>query len=128
MLPSLPVCMSAVIRLFARFKVPPRLPSFLKASEDRYVPIEDVIAAHLDQLFGGLEIVEHHPFRVTRVRELEVDEEVTENLLQAMERELTRRRFEPAVRLEVEDDMSDEVLCRLVKELGGDEQARFQIP
>ena len=89
-------------RLFARVKVPPRLPRFLKASEDRYVPIEDVIAAHLDQLFGGLQIIERHPFRVTRVRELEVDEEVTENLLQAMERELTRRRFEPAVRLEVD--------------------------
>lgn len=115
-------------RLFARVKVPPRLPRFLKASEDRYVPIEDVIAAHLDQLFGGLEIIEHHPFRVTRVRELEVDDEVTENLLQAMERELTRRRFEPAVRLEVLDDMSDDVLCRLVKELGVDEQAVFRIP
>jgi polyphosphate kinase len=115
-------------RLFARVKVPPRLPRFLKASEDRYVPIEDVIAAHLDQLFGGLEIIERHPFRVTRVRELEVDEEVTENLLQAMERELTRRRFEPAVRLEVEDDMSDDVLCRLVKELGVDEQAVCKIP
>jgi polyphosphate kinase len=115
-------------RLFARVKVPPRLPRFLKASEDRYVPIEDVIAAHLNQLFGHLEIVEHHPFRVTRVRELEVDEEVTENLLQAMERELTRRRSEPAVRLEVLDDMSAEVLCRLVKELGVDEQAVFKIP
>jgi polyphosphate kinase len=114
-------------RLFARVKVPPRLPRFLKASKDRYVPIEDVIAAHLDQLFGGLQVIEQYPFRVTRVRELEVDEEVTENLLQAMERELTRRRFEPAVRLEVEDDISDEVLCRLVKELGVDEQAVFKI-
>ena len=75
-------------RLFARVKVPPRLPRFLRASEDRYVPIEDVIAAHLAQLFGGLRIIEHYVFRVTRVRELEVDEEVTENLLQAMEREL----------------------------------------
>ena len=75
-------------RLFARVKVPPRLPRFLRASGDRYVPIEDVIAAHLAQLFGGLRIIEHYVFRVTRVRELEVDEEVTENLLQAMEREL----------------------------------------
>ena len=66
------------------------------------MPIEDVIAAHLDELFGGMDIVEHYVFRVTRVRELEVDEDVTENLLQAMERELAKRRFEPAVRLEVE--------------------------
>ncbi len=115
-------------RLFARVKVPPRLPRFLKASEDRYVPIEDVIAAHLSQLFGGLKIVERHAFRVTRVRELEVDEEVTENLLQAMERELVRRRFDPAVRLEVEDGMSDPVLYRLVKELGVDEDAVFKTP
>ncbi|HTU76261.1 MAG TPA: polyphosphate kinase 1 [Trebonia sp.] len=115
-------------RLFARVKVPPRLPRFLKASEDRYVPIEDVIAAHLSQLFGGLKIIEHHAFRVTRVRELEVDEEVTENLLQAMERELVRRRFDPAVRLEVEDGMSDAVLGRLVKELGVDEDAVFKTP
>jgi polyphosphate kinase len=115
-------------RLFARVKVPLRLPRFLKASEDRYVPIEDVIAAHLSQLFGGLKIVEHHAFRVTRVRELEVDEEVTENLLQAMERELVRRRFDPAVRLEVEDGMSDAVLGRLVKELGVDSGAVFKTP
>ena len=57
----------------------------------RYVPIEDVIAAHLNQLFGGMDIIEHYVFRVTRVRELEVDEDVTENLLQAMERELVKR-------------------------------------
>jgi polyphosphate kinase len=113
-------------RLFARVKVPPRLPRFLRASEDRYVPIEDVIAAHLAQLFGGLRIIEHYVFRVTRVRELEVDEEVTENLLQAMERELIRRRFDPAVRLEVTDDMPDTVLYRLVKELGVDEDAVFK--
>ena len=93
------------------------LPRFLKVAEYRYVPIEDVIAAHLGQLFGGMDIVETYVFRVTRVRELEVDEDVTENLLQAMERELVKRRFEPAVRLEVEQDMSQDVVCRLAKEL-----------
>jgi polyphosphate kinase len=114
--------------MFARVKVPPLLPRFLKVAQYRYVPIEDVIAAHLDHLFGGMDIVEHYVFRVTRVRELEVDEDVTENLLQAMERELVKRRFEPAVRLEVEEDMSDDVLCRLVKELGVDPGAVFKIP
>src|SRR6516162_5355432 len=97
--------------LFARVKVPPLLPRFLNVSQQRYVPIEDVIAAHLGQLFGGMDIVEHYVFRVTRVRELEVDEDATQNLLQAMERELVKQRFEPAVRLEVEEDMSDDVLC-----------------
>ena len=113
--------------MFARVKVPPNLPRFLNVSQYRYVPIEEVIAAHLNQLFGGMDIVEHFVFRVTRVRELEVDEDVTENLLQAMERELVKRRFEPAVRLEVEEDMSEDVQGRLAKELGVDEAAIFKV-
>ncbi len=114
--------------MFARVKVPPLLPRFLNVNQFRYVPIEDVIAAHLDQLFGGMDIIEHYVFRVTRVRELEVDEDVTENLLQAMERELLKRRFEPAVRLEVEQDMSDDVLWRLARELSVDEDAVYRLP
>ena len=113
--------------LFARVKVPPLLSRFLRVNDYRYVPIEDVIAAHLNQLFGGMDIVENYVFRVTRVRELEVDEDVTENLLMAMERELVKRKFEPAVRLEVEEDMSEDVQCRLVKELGVDEAAVFKV-
>jgi polyphosphate kinase len=113
--------------VFARVKVPPLLPRFLPAGQLRYVPIEDVIAAHLNYLFGGMDILETYFFRVTRVRELEVDEDVTENLLQAMERELAKRRFEPAVRLEVADDMSDDVLSRLVRELGVDENAVYKV-
>ena len=114
--------------MFARVKVPPLLARFLRVKDYRYVPIEEVIAAHLNQLFGGMDIVEHYVFRVTRVRELEVDEDITENLLMAMERELVKRRFEPAVRLEVEEDMSEDVQCRLVKELGVDEAAVFKVP
>ena len=114
--------------IFARVKVPPLLPRFLALSQNRYVPIEDVIAAHLTDLFGDVEIIEHHAFRVTRIRELEVDEDLTENLLQAMERELMRRRFEPAVRLEVEDTMSADVLEKLVTELDIDERAVYRVP
>jgi polyphosphate kinase len=113
--------------MFARVKVPPLLPRFLSVGRYRYVPVEDVIAAHLDQLFDGMDIVEHYVFRVTRIRELEVDEDVTENLLQAMERELVKRRFEPAVRLEVEADISDDVLRRLARELSVDENAVFKV-
>ncbi len=113
--------------VFARVKVPPLLPRFLALSQNRYVPIEDVIAAHLTDLFGGVEVLEHHAFRVTRIRDLEVDEDITENLLQAMERELVRRRFEPAVRLEVEDTMSADVLDRLVTELGIDKRAVYRV-
>ncbi|MBO0819485.1 MAG: RNA degradosome polyphosphate kinase [Nocardiopsaceae bacterium] len=114
--------------LFARVKVPPNLPRFLNTAGRRFVPIEDVIAAHMSQLFGGLDILDVSVFRVTRVRELEVDEDITENLLQAMERELVKRRFEPAVRLEVEEGVDGDVLCRLVKELGVDDQAVFKMP
>ena len=114
--------------VFARVKVPPLLPRFLALSKNRYVPIEDVIAAHLTDLFGGVEVIEHHAFRVTRIRDLEVDEDITENLLQAMERELVRRRFEPAVRLEVEETMSADVLDKLVTELGIDTRAVYRSP
>ena len=114
--------------IFARVKVPPLLPRFLAVAQNRFVPIEDVIAAHLTDLFGDVEIIEHHAFRVTRIRDLEVDEELTENLLQAMERELVRRRFEPAVRLEVEDTMSADVLERLVTELDVHRSAVYRVP
>src|SRR5579872_571980 len=114
--------------MFARVKVPPLLPRFLAAGQQRFVPIEDVIAAHLGDLFGGLEIIEHHVFRVTRIRDVEIDEDVTENLLQAMERELVRRRFEPAVRLEVEESITPGVLDRLVSELSVDPRSVYRLP
>jgi polyphosphate kinase len=119
---------STGLTLFARVKVPPLLPRFLTVSPSRFVPLEDVIAAHLNDLFAGLEVIEHHAFRVTRIRDLEIDEDVTENLLQSLERELMRRRFEPAVRLEVEESISAEVLDKLVTELGVDHRAVYRLP
>jgi polyphosphate kinase len=113
---------------FARVKVPPLLPRFLEVSPYRFVPLEDVIAAHLPQMFEGMEVLEHHAFRVTRNQDLAVDDDVTEDLMQALERELLRRRFGPAVRLEVEESISDTVLERLVTELGIGEQAVFRLP
>jgi len=113
--------------IFARVKVPPLLPRFLTVGRNRYVPLEDVIAAHLDELFVGLEVIEHYAFRVTRIRDLEIDEDVTENLLKSLERELMRSRFEPAVRLEVEDSMSADVLDKLVTELGVDNRAVYRV-
>jgi polyphosphate kinase len=114
--------------LFARVKVPPLLPRFLTVAPNRLVPLEDVIAAHLGELFVGMDVLEHHAFRITRIRDLEIDEDVTENLLQSLERELMRRRFEPAVRLEVEESMSAEVLDKLVTELGVDDRAVYRLP
>ena len=114
--------------MFARVKVPPLLPRFIALAQRRFVPLEDVIAAHLGELFVGLDVLEQHAFRVTRTRDLEIDEDVTENLLQSLERELLRRRFEPAVRLEVEESISSDVLDRLVTELGIDRQAVYRLP
>ncbi len=114
--------------MFARVKVPPLLPRFLAVSPYRFVLLEDVIAAHLGLLFKGLDVIEHYVFRVTRGRDLEIDEDVTEDLLKSLERELMRRRFEPAVRLEAEESMSSDMLGNLVTELGIDTRAVYRLP
>ncbi len=103
---------------FARVKVPPNFPRFLPVAEQRFVPLEDVIAAQLSQLFPGMQVLQHHMFRVTRNEDVEVEEDDAENLLTAMERELMRRRFGPAVRLEVEETVDPHVLDLLQRELG----------
>jgi polyphosphate kinase len=106
---------------FARVKVPNNVPRFVVVSQSptkaEYLPIEDLIAAHLPMLFPGMQIVEHHPFRVTRNADFEVEEDRDEDLLQALERELMRRRFGPAVRLEVDNTIGDEVLALLMAEI-----------
>ncbi|MBL7496996.1 RNA degradosome polyphosphate kinase [Frankia sp. CNm7] len=86
-------------------------------SRASYVPLEQVIEAQLSKLFPGLEVVDSHPFRVTRNADLEVEEDEAENLLQALERELARRRFGPPVRLEVSADIGDDLLRMLSHEL-----------
>ncbi|MCU0266768.1 MAG: RNA degradosome polyphosphate kinase, partial [Actinomycetia bacterium] len=113
---------------FARVKVPPILPRFLAVGEQRFVPLEDVIASNLDQLFPGMEVVQHHTFRVTRNEDVEVEEDDAENLLQAMERELMRRRFGPPVRLEVEETVDPHVLDLLVRELAISDSEVFALP
>ncbi|GID25698.1 RNA degradosome polyphosphate kinase [Paractinoplanes brasiliensis] len=107
--------------LFARIKVPNNVPRFVTVQNDsravRFLPVEELIATHLDQLFPGMQLEEWHSFRVTRNAELEVDEDRDEDLLQALERELAQRRFGPPVRLEVAASISDHVLDLLVREL-----------
>ena len=105
-------------RRFARVKVPPVLPRFLIMPDgERFVPLEQVIAENLGRLFPGLEVLDHHVFRVTRNADFEVEEEEADDLLAAIETELTRRRFGRVVRLEVTPDMSEEALDLLVREL-----------
>ncbi|CAN5404276.1 RNA degradosome polyphosphate kinase [soil metagenome] len=118
---------------FARLKVPQNLPRFVQLPDDargllRYIPLEDLIANHLGDLFPGMEIVEHHEFRVTRNEDLEVEEDETENLIQALEKELLRRRFGPPIRLEISDDMDDVTLGLLMSELQITEQEVYRLP
>jgi polyphosphate kinase len=121
---------------FARVKVPPSLPRFILVEEDidsdverkRFVPLEDVIASHLDQLFPGMLVQEHFSFRVTRNEDLEVEEDDAENLLTALEKELTRRRFGPPIRLEVEEDIDPKVLDMLSRELQISEREIYRLP
>jgi polyphosphate kinase len=115
---------------FARVKVPPVLPRFLQLESEptAFVPIEDVIAANLDELFPGMDIVEHHVFRVTRNADLEVNDDGAEDLLVALEEELSRRRFSPAVRLEIGTSMPAHVLRLLIRELQVDEDDVHPLP
>jgi len=123
---------------FARVKVPRLLPRFVQIQSPdptpahpfnaRFVALEDIIAAHLDQLFPGMRVSEHFTFRVTRNEDLEVEEDDVENLLAALEKELTRRRFGPPVRLEVADDMDDHVMDLLVRELGVEPGEVYRLP
>jgi len=111
---------------FARVKVPNNVPRFIPISAGTskdtsgqavFLLLEDLIAAHLSALFPGLDVLDTHLFRVTRNADLEVEEDRDEDLLQALERELARRRFGPAVRLEVTDTMDPQILEVLVHEL-----------
>src|SRR5215204_1585112 len=109
---------------FARIKVPDNVDRFVQMDGRegtptvvRFLPMEELIAAFLPVLFPGLEIVEHHAFRITRNADFEVEEDRDEDLLQALERELARRRFGSPVRLEVSDDMTESMLELLLREL-----------
>ncbi|MEN5075254.1 RNA degradosome polyphosphate kinase [Isoptericola cucumis] len=129
---------------FARVKVPPLLPRFIAVDErgrpsaptptqkggtqTSFVPLEEVIAQHLDHLFPGMEVREHHTFRVTRNEDVEVEEDDAENLLQAMEKELLRRRFGPPVRLEIAHGISPRIRDLLVRELGVEEDEVYELP
>jgi len=114
--------------LFARVKVPANVPRFCSLGSGRYIAVEELIAIHLDRLFPGMSIVEHHLFRVTRNAEVEIEEDRDEDLLQALERELARRRFGPPVRLEVAEGITPDVLETLVRELDMDDRDVYRVP
>lgn len=109
---------------FARIKVPPSLPRFVELPDDRFVAVEQVIIAHLDYMFPGMDVVGGWAFRVTRNADLTLDEDA-EDLLEAVELELRRRRFGRAIRLEVGQDMPPEVRDLLIRELDVDDSDVF---
>ena len=124
---------------FARVKVPDSLPRLVtvpgrelgatdKAAGSAVIPLEVVIGRHLDHLFPGMDILEHHLFRVTRNEDLEVEEDDAENLLKAMEKELERRRFGDCVRLEVENTISPFARRYLVRALDLSPDDVFELP
>ncbi|HEX3649406.1 MAG TPA: RNA degradosome polyphosphate kinase [Pseudonocardiaceae bacterium] len=113
-------------RHFARVKVPNNVPRLIRVEQNRdrnhatFLPLEELIATHLGELFDGMDVTEYHLFRVTRNADFEVEEDRHEHLLQALEQELARRRFGLPVRLEVGEDMTDDMLDLLTGEIGVD--------
>jgi polyphosphate kinase len=105
-------------RRFARVKVPTVFPRLVALADGhRFVPVEEVIAAHLPMLFEGMHVESWAAFRVTRNADLTLEEEEADDLLAAVEMELRRRRFGRAVRLEVDQGIDPEVLELLLREL-----------
>jgi polyphosphate kinase len=117
---------------FARVKVPNNVPRFIPVgrvdTQAVFLPLEDLISAHITSLFPGLDVIDHHLFRVTRNADVEVEEDRDEDLLQALERELARRRFGPAVRLEITETMDPQILEVLVNELEISPADVFSVP
>jgi polyphosphate kinase len=105
---------------FARVKIPNILPRFIPTHaqhKTRFIALEELIAAHLTELFPGMTIEDYYSFRLTRNEDLELDEDESDNLLETMVQELSKRRFGPPVRLEVESDIQPYLLERLMTEL-----------
>ncbi|MDQ1702532.1 MAG: polyphosphate kinase, partial [Frankiaceae bacterium] len=113
---------------FARVKVPDGVARFVPLGGERFVPLEDVIRAHLAELFPGMQVLESSSFRVTRNQDVVLDEDESENLLAALERELQQRRFGRPVRLELESTVSAHVRELLVRELGVDDGSVYVVP
>jgi polyphosphate kinase len=114
---------------FSRVKIPKNRPRLVRIGEEaRFVLLEDLVAANLDQLFPDLEIIESATFRVTRNAEVRRNEEVAEDLIEMVEEVIEERRFATVVRLEVEESMSDRALSILLENLDVRESELFRLP
>jgi polyphosphate kinase len=116
---------------FARVKVPPILSRFIPTNSvgsTRFLPIEELIAIHLQELFPGMLIQDHYTFRVTRNQDIDLDEDETVDLLNSLEQELSRRKFGPPVRLEIEEGVDEDLLKTLCEELDINPINVFSLP
>ena len=122
--------------LFARVKVPPSLPRFVPVAgghlrhSREFLLLEDLIQAHLPELFPGVEVLSASSFRVTRDADIEIREEEASDLLRSVAENVSRRRFGAAVRLELRSDCGEEVrrLLRTQLELDDDDVYEFEGP
>jgi polyphosphate kinase len=118
---------------FARLKIPQVLPRFVAVDKSvnhssmSFITLEDLIAQHLNDVFPGMDVLEHHAFRVTRNEDVEIDEDETENLIQVLERGLSRRRFGPPIRLEIDESMDSVTLDLLIRELDITDQEVYRL-
>jgi polyphosphate kinase len=113
---------------FARVKAPHNLPRWIPVPKPlRFVPLEEVIAHNLDQLFPGMEIVASYPFRVTRNADVQRNEETADDLLEVIQEELRERRFATVVRLELAKGMPGWMIELLAEELALGEQEIFEV-
>ncbi len=110
-------------RFSARVKVPNILPRFVpipypEPNTYAFIPLEEIIGAQLHTLFPGMEILEYHPFRITRDAELEIQEDEADDLISALKEELRKQKFGPVIRLEISDRVSAATRDRLQNQLG----------
>jgi polyphosphate kinase len=112
---------------FARVKIPPILPRLFAVERDKFVLLDQVIEANLDELFRGMEILETHLFRVTRDADIAIEEDEADDLLLAIEEEIRRRRFGEAVRLEVERSMPEVTRQILIRGTGVRDEDSFEV-
>jgi polyphosphate kinase len=118
---------------FARLKIPQVLPRFVAVDKSvnhttmSFITLEDLIAQHLGDVFPGMDVIEHHAFRVTRNEDVEIDEDETESLIQVLERGLSRRRFGPPIRLEIDESMDSVTLDLLIRELDITDQEVYRL-
>ncbi len=113
-------------RRLARIKVPEQLDRFQRVG-DRFVPVEQLLAAHLDRLFPGMRVLEHACFRVTRNADIDLDEDHAEDLLGSVDEMLLERRFGQAVRLELDPELPEDIREWLMSELELDENAVYEL-